>query len=139
MWKGAWRIVEDNPILGTGLASFPIVYDDYKEASHTEYFPNPDQLYLTLWIEMGIAGLIAFGWIIVKFFIVARQIIREYREYAVGLMAAMVAILAYGFLDTPYFKNDLAVQFWVFLGITVVLQRWTVTRAETPVIIQKDS
>jgi len=139
MWQGALRIIEDHPVLGTGLASFPIVYDDYKEASHTEYFPNPDQLYLTLWIEMGIAGLIVFGLAIVRFFIVARQIMREYREYAVGLMAAIVAMLVYGFLDTPYFKNDLAVQFWVFLGITVVLQRWTVTSAETPVILQKDT
>ena len=138
MWKGAWRIIQDNPILGTGLASFPIVYDDYKEASHTEYFPNPDQLYLTLWIEMGIAGLIIFGWIIVKFFIVARQIVREYREYAVGLMAAIVAILVYGFLDTPYFKNDLAVQFWVVIGIAIVLKRLVIARTKTSVIIKKD-
>ncbi|HEC84642.1 MAG TPA: O-antigen ligase family protein [Thioploca sp.] len=138
MWKGAWRIIQDNPILGTGLASFPIVYDDYKEASHTEYFPNPDQLYLTLWIEMGIAGLIVFGWIIIQFFISARHLMRNYRSYAVGLMAAVVAILVYGFLDTQYFKNDLAVQFWVLLGITVVLQRWAITRVKTPAILQKD-
>lgn len=123
MWKGAWRIIEDNLILGTGLASFPIVYDDYKEASHTEYFPNPDHLILTLWIEMGILGLVAFGWIVVRYFKTSIRLLKTHKPYAVGLMAAFIAILVHGFLDTPYFKNDLAVEFWVLIGLVVVIQR----------------
>ncbi|MFA5134911.1 MAG: O-antigen ligase family protein [Patescibacteria group bacterium] len=128
MWKGAWRIIENHPIFGTGLASFPVVYEDYKEASHTEYFPNPDHLILTLWIEMGALGLVAFGWVILRYFRAAIQSLRTYRPYAVGLMAAMVAILAHGFLDTPYFKNDLAVEFWILVGIAVILSQ--LSRAE---------
>lgn len=122
MWKGATRIIEDNPVLGTGMASFPLVYDEYKEDSHVEYFPNPDNLYLTLWIEMGLAGLIIFLAIVVQFF---REGLPKAKGNAVivGLMAAMVAILVHGFVDTPYFKNDLAIQFWVFIGLMVALQK----------------
>ncbi|MDD5040197.1 MAG: O-antigen ligase family protein [Patescibacteria group bacterium] len=123
MWKGAWRIIEDNPILGTGLASFPIVYDQYKEASHTEYFPNPDHLILSLWIEMGLAGLVVFVLIVVQFFRKAAALVKFERAHTVGLMAAIVAILAHGFFDTPYFKNDLAIEFWVLAGVLVVLDR----------------
>jgi putative inorganic carbon (HCO3(-)) transporter len=122
MWKGAVRIIKDNPIAGTGLASFPVVYEDYKEAAHTEFFPNPDHLILTLWIEMGLAGLVIFCWLVVRFFKVGISLLREYKYYAVGLMAAMIALLTHGFLDTPYFKNDLAIIFWVMVGLVVVLK-----------------
>ncbi|XOU94278.1 MAG: O-antigen ligase family protein [Candidatus Kerfeldbacteria bacterium] len=123
MWKGAVRIIEDNPILGTGLASFPIVYEDYKEASHVEYFPNPDHFILSIWIEMGLAGLILFSWIIIKYFRSLCLVLKNNKPLAVGLMAAMIALLIHGFFDTPYFKNDLAIIFWVLIGLTVVLKR----------------
>ncbi len=122
MWQGAWRIIEDNPVAGTGLASFPVVYEDYKEASHTEFFPNPDQLILTLWIEMGLAGLTLFMWLVVKFFTAGSNYLRR-NPYVVGLFAAMIALLVHGMLDTPYFKNDLAVQWWILVGLLLVIIR----------------
>ena len=36
-------------------------------------------------------------------------------------MAGMVAMLAYGLVDVPYFKNDLSVVFWVLLALNDVL------------------
>lgn len=127
MWKGTVRLIQDRPIFGAGLAGFPIVYADYKEASHVEFFPNPDHLILTLWVEMGLVGLIAFTWIIMKYF---KEGIRvsstgdpERRTLVVGLLAAMVALIAHGFLDTPYFKNDLAIVFWTLVGMMVVTKR----------------
>jgi len=123
MWKGAVRIIKDNPVTGTGLASFPVVYEDYKEASHTEFFPNPDHLILTLWIEMGLAGLVIFLWLIVRYFKSALSFLKECKHYAVGLSAAMIALVVHGFLDTPYFKNDLAIAFWAMVGLVVVLKR----------------
>lgn len=119
MWKGAVRIVEDNPITGTGLASFPEVYDKYKEASHTEYFPNPDHFILTIWIEMGLAGIIIFSWLFIKFFREAKKLLIDNKSLAIGAMSFMVALIVYGFLDTPYFKNDLAIIFWVMIGLVV--------------------
>ncbi len=138
MWKGAWRIIQDNPLTGTGLASFPVVYEDYKEASHTEFFPNPDHLILTLWIEMGIAGLLVFMVIVIKYFRTAIQLLRQNREIAVGLIAAMVVILVHGFFDTPYFKNDLAIEFWVLIGLAVTLSRPQIVKKRPTDIITAD-
>ncbi|MFA6511830.1 MAG: O-antigen ligase family protein [Patescibacteria group bacterium] len=117
MWKGAWRIIQDHPIAGTGLASFPIVYDDYRDIAHIEFFPNPDHLILTLWIEMGLAGLLLFAWLMVRYFTAGVRLLRTNRPLAVGLMAAMIVLLVHGFLDTPYFKNDLAVIFWALFAM----------------------
>jgi len=35
----------------------------------------------------------------------------------------MIALLTHGFFDTPYFKNDLAIIFWVMVGLAVVLKK----------------
>ena len=37
------------------------------------------------------------------------------------VMAGMVAILVYGLVDVPYFKNDLAVLFWTILTMGAVI------------------
>jgi O-antigen ligase len=122
MWKGAIRIIKDNPITGTGLASFPVVYDQYKEASHTEYFPNPDHLILSLWIEMGLAGMVTFVWLVVKYFRSGVRVVYSNRKWAVSLLASMVVIIVHGLVDTPYFKNDLSVMFWILIGLLVVVE-----------------
>ena len=36
----------------------------------------------------------------------------------------MVAVIVHGLVDVPYFKNDLALEFWTFLGLA-----WAGTRA----------
>lgn len=134
MWKGAIRIIKANPIAGTGLASFPIVYEKYKEASHVEFFPNPDHLILSLWIEMGLAGLVVFFWLVIMFFKAGIRLLKrlqttgglqttDYRlPLVVGLMAAIIAILVHGFFDTPYLKNDLAVEFWLLVGLMITIK-----------------
>ncbi|HCM68209.1 MAG: hypothetical protein A2898_03155 [Candidatus Kerfeldbacteria bacterium RIFCSPLOWO2_01_FULL_48_11] len=140
MWKGTMRMIQDRPIFGAGLAGFPIIYADYKEPSHTEFFPNPDHLILTLWVEMGLAGLIVFGWIVVRFFREGIKMLHQgasdlgklgpseggikgHQGVIVGLMAAMVVLVVHGFFDTPYFKNDLAVIFWTLVALMVILKK----------------
>lgn len=129
MWQGTWRLIEHHPITGAGLGGFPVLYDQYRDASHVELFPNPDSLYLTLWSEMGLYGIFAFMWI---FFLWIRGCIRALRgnQYgslewllALGGLAALAAFLVHGIVDTPYFKNDLAVLFWVLFALVIQNER----------------
>ena len=59
-----------------------------------------------------------FVWIIVKYFIIGfRNLKKENRFIALGLIGAMVAIVVHGMVDVPYFKNDLAVMFWLVIAM----------------------
>lgn len=129
MWQGTWRLIMHHPITGAGLGGFPTLYNEYRDASHVELFPNPDSLYLTLWSEMGLYGVLAFFWI---FGIWARSAWRaihtspsgSYRWLlGVAASAVLIAFLVHGVVDTPYFKNDLAVFFWVFFAFVVQNER----------------
>ena len=88
-----------------------------------EIYMYPHDIFLNFWSELGLAGLLLFVWLIVKFLIIAVKLTlsfgrekRAEKYLALGLLSAMVAIIIHGLVDVPYFKNDLAVMFWLLLA-----------------------
>ncbi len=87
----------------------------------TEIYLYPHNIFLNFWSELGLAGMLLFIWIIGKYLAISFKLlaIRGNRDKFVilGLLCAMVAIIVHGFVDVPYFKNDLAVIFWVLVAM----------------------
>lgn len=133
MWKGTLRLIEAHPVFGAGLGGFPTLYNTYRDASHVELFPNPDQLILTLWAEMGLFGLIVFLIIMGVWVRICVGLLKDHHRYSDGWMvgaagiAALIAFFAHGMLDTPYFKNDLAIIFWTLFGLLVIAKKYIAT------------
>lgn len=120
MWQGTWRLIQEHWLWGAGLAGFPILYDQYREARHTELLLYPHNLVLNFWVEIGLAGLIAFFWLVVNFFRKARAAVKISHQTApvvLGAGAAMIVLLVQGLIDVPYFKNDLSFLFWIIVGL----------------------
>ncbi|MBU0613197.1 O-antigen ligase family protein [Patescibacteria group bacterium] len=127
LWQGTWNLIKDRPLQGAGLAGFPTVYEEYKLAKHTEFLLYPHNIVMNFWVELGILGLIALLWLLVMFFKEGHSIrkrtidlypIPKFR-FSIVLMGVLIATLAYGMVDVPYFKNDLAVLFWIIVGFMV--------------------
>jgi len=38
-----------------------------------------------------------------------------------GLLCSMVVIVVHGLVDVPYFKNDLAVMFWLMIAMLSII------------------
>lgn len=131
MWEGTWNLLKDRPLLGAGLAGFPTVYDQYRLIKHTELLLYPHNIVFNFWVELGLAGLVIFLWIIIKFFkkgisLRSKYLLLDYNyssNLALALMGAMIAMLIYGMVDVPYFKNDLSVLFWLIVGLMVISER----------------
>ena len=75
---------------------------------------HPHNIFLAFWLNMGLAGLIAFVWLCGKALLWLTEEDTKERPLA-ALM--VVVILVHGLFDTPYFKNDLAFQFWLLMAI----------------------
>jgi O-antigen ligase len=88
-----------------------------------EIYMYPHNIFLNFWSELGLLGLLLFVLIIVKFFILGGKLITDHgsqitdRFFIAGLIGAMVVVVIHGLVDVPYFKNDLAVMFWLFLAM----------------------
>ena len=132
IWQGAVELIKEKPILGVGLDGYEMLAPDYQkrfyhpetdELISVETHPYPHDLFLALWIELGLLGLIVFFWILIKFFIQGFRDIKKDPILHGSTMGAMVVILIHGLVDTPYFKNDLSILFWLIIGLMIILRR----------------
>ena len=132
IWKGATEILKEKPIMGAGLNGYRILAPQYQERYYdkdtqelisVETHPYPHNLFLTIWLELGLLGLVIFFLILFQFF---RQGFKNFKKEPIligSIMGAMAVILIHGLVDTPYFKNDLAILFWVIIGVMIVVLR----------------
>lgn len=120
VWQVSWEMVKEKPILGYGLANFQNAFTQRMDGvpNFNEYISPmaryPHNLYLALWLETGIIGLISLMGLIGLIFLVFRQ---NKNYVTIAVAAAVFTILIYGFVDTPFFKNDLAILFWTLIAL----------------------
>jgi O-antigen ligase len=121
IWKSAARMIEDNFWWGIGAGNFQEKYLEYQKyyPLYLEWaVPHPHSLYLTFWLYGGIIGLTGFLALIFQYSKGMFRMIKKEKDNELILVSLgiMLVILIHGFIDTTYFKNDLAIVFWlVFL------------------------
>ena len=120
IWRSSVKILEDNFIFGIGPGNFQEKYLEYQKfyPPYLEWaVPHPNNLYLALWLSGGLAGFFAFFGIVILFFrdVLISLRIKKEPEQKIIIMALgiMLTILIHGIFDTTYFKNDLAIIFWL--------------------------
>lgn len=123
IWRAAGKMVSDNVFLGIGPGNFQKEYLEYQRyfPPYLEWaVPQPHNLLLAFWLQAGLLGLLGFLALMVMWFkeLLSKQK-RDPSQKTIIAAAIMVYFLAHGVFDTPYFKNDLAVLFWLvfFVGI----------------------
>lgn len=129
IWNSAGKILGNHWILGIGPGNFQRAYLEYQKyfPPYLEWaVPHPHNVFLAFWLSGGVLGFFGFLWLLVIFFGDVWKKIRRV-ETRQGLVSTdvlhisvgiMLYILIHGLFDTTYFKNDLAVVFWLtyFLG-----------------------
>jgi O-antigen ligase len=126
IWRAAWLITSDHPILGIGPGMFQEFYLVYQSRFPVPYLewavPQPHNIFLAFWLETGLLGLVAFFWLIIIFI---KKVIKTLKGTDTGLSLILVTLMAYilihGLIDTTYFKNDLAVVFWLIIALGMCL------------------
>jgi putative inorganic carbon (HCO3(-)) transporter len=120
VWQESLDMLYDHPVFGAGLAGYRPILEPYHAARHIEIFMYPHDLFLNFWSETGIIGLLGFLWLLAAFFRDNGRLLKRGRNglLPISLIAAMSAIVVHGLVDVPYFKNDLALLFWILAGLT---------------------
>jgi len=120
IWRTSWEIIKQKTLLGVGLGNFQEYFTTLTKDRVN--FPQlispfaltPHNFFLAIWLNLGLLGLIAAVVLLIDFFV---KRVRSMSLGAIFSFSAMAAILAFGLFDTPYFKNDLAIIFWMVLGL----------------------
>ena len=126
MWAETTEYLSHHPIAGTGLASYATRIWPYRINKHIEVFSLPHNLFLSIWVEIGLIGLMGFIWIIVWFYRVSiyamiknTRLGKQPDHIILALIASMTTIMVMGLVDTPYLKNDLVILFWVLPALLI--------------------
>ena len=111
LWEGARNLLLDRPLFGAGLSGFKELYSQQYFTCDAEPLEYPHNWVLNFWTEVGIFGLLGFLGVLWVYFKGLGG------HLALGFSAAMLYWLIHGLVDVPYFKNDLALEFFVLLGL----------------------
>jgi putative inorganic carbon (hco3(-)) transporter len=122
----AFQMLSQRPILGAGISGFPVRVAPFRPPTQViELYPH--DIWLTTWSELGLLGVLAFA---VIFFGLLWRGVRSlervtdiYRPLLWGAVGALILLLVHGLFDSPYWKNDLSVQFWLVAALLVVAVR----------------
>jgi putative inorganic carbon (hco3(-)) transporter len=115
IWKSAEKMLGDSWILGIGPGNFQekyLLYQKYFPPYLEWAVPHPHNLFLAFWLYGGIVGLLGFLCLIL--FWIKETLSRKQKDDIFFIASGiMTYILVHGVVDTTYFKNDLAVVFWM--------------------------
>lgn len=122
IWQVASKIIKDHPLIGIGPGAFQKVYLDYQKfyPPYLEWaVPQPHNIFLAFLVQTGIFGLAGFILILIWFY---RKIFNfKFSILNLTAFSLMNYTLIHGLVDTTYWKNDLAVIFWLLIS-SILLQ-----------------
>ncbi len=127
MWRETWAMLKDHWFFGAGFGGYPKVFDAYHKARFIEIFQYPHTILFNFWSETGLLGVFAFVGVMVTWVkdavrsVAARAVTQDKGKYlpVLVLIAPLVAVFIHGLVDVPYFKNDLALLFWIFIWLVI--------------------
>jgi O-antigen ligase len=128
LYHQALEMLAQRPILGAGISGFPVRVAPFRPPTQVVQL-YPHDLWLTTWSELGLLGLMAFA---IIFFSLLWRGVRAlprttdiYRPMMWGAVGALILYLVHGLFDSPYWKNDLSVEFWLLAALLVIAARST--------------
>lgn len=94
-----------------------------------EIYLYPHNIFLNFWSEIGLLGLLAFMYLMIRAVALGIKLYKHYsgkddkKKYLVlGIISSLVSVFVHGLVDVPYFKNDLAAFFWLLIALLSIIK-----------------
>jgi len=130
LWRAAFNMALDHPLLGVGLDNFLYAYRGGYILDAAWQEPNlnhPHNIVLDFATRLGLVGLLAGAWLIGEAALALWRAIHRvnaaWLPVAAGLASGLAAMMAHGLVDHSFFLIDLAYVFYLILGLALWLQR----------------
>lgn len=118
IWNVSTEIVLENPLFGVGLHGFEPAFNEKRPQGYREAVLYPHTFIFNFWLELGLLGLASILYALGVF---TRLAYARYAQDPILLVvsAGLISMLVFGLVDVPFFKNDLAILWWLFLWVPV--------------------
>ncbi|MCL5009344.1 MAG: O-antigen ligase family protein [Patescibacteria group bacterium] len=117
LWNTGLKGVKQSPVFGLGLTGFATEWPQLNTDPNLDTHNFPHNIFLDFWVETGLLGMLSFVGLSV---LALYQGIKNRRSaFGLGVALFIITLLVQGQIDNPYFKNDLALIFWVTLSLII--------------------
>ena len=128
IWLNTLKMLHDHFVFGAGLNAYQTTMAPYRLAdSNLVPEPYPHNIVLTSWTELGLLGLVSFLYILVNLIVRPWRALSRatgiHRPLLWGVGAAFAVVAVHGLVDSPYWQNDLSLEFWLLAALQVVSLR----------------
>jgi O-antigen ligase len=113
------KIIKENPLSGIGPAGFQEKYlqEQINFPPYPQWaVPHSHNLFSQIWLSSGLIGLAFFMLIFIAKIFYAKTSSFNRKQLFLSFLIINYFLL-HGLVDTPIWKNDLALFFWFFLLI----------------------
>lgn len=117
LWQTGWEMVKDRPFAGQGLTGFSREWYKFNKDPNLDHYNFPHNIFLNFWIETGMLGLLSF--LALSLWIIWKGLHKSAKIAVQAASLGLIAIFIHGLIDIPYFKNDLALEFWLIIALAV--------------------
>ncbi len=127
IWFAALNMIRDFWIPGIGIGSqaFTAVYPAYS-ASGADFALHSHNLYLQIWVEMGIMGIITFISMIIMFIrqtfsmaVVSKRKEDPAAKIVMALGAGTIGFLLQGMTDYVWYNYKILMIFWIVIALAI--------------------
>jgi putative inorganic carbon (hco3(-)) transporter len=162
LWQSAWHMIRSYPWFGVGMDNWLCHFSPnavcHASQSMHQYFwittdpvthkstglvyeptlSHPHDIFLQVWVSIGIFGLLAFVAVLALFYWLFARIVKTVRRstsaevaslewIVLGIGGAMLAALAQGLIDSSFLEQDLAFCFWMLVASLLIMRVLTGT------------
>lgn len=125
MWKSAYNMFKDNPIVGVGIGQYaPEYLKEYRLPESKEIQNHCHNNFLQMLAENGIVGLLAFS-ILFGYLLYASLLIfwSQHNPFALLIFGVTLALLLQGMTEYNFGNSAVIKFYWTVLGCLLILTR----------------
>lgn len=127
LWSYSTKYVISKPsrfLIGSGLRRFfSEVQKPHYDHTKMERLLYPHNFFLNFWLETGLLGALSFTGILAYLFMLGFKTLKNNKQVGASILATLTIFIVHGLVDVPYFKNDLAIIFWLIVAIILLAHK----------------
>lgn len=128
LWRAAFRMWRERPLLGVGPDNFRHLYGRYLGLDEWDEGLHANNMYVEILTDVGILGAIVFAWFMLTVVVRTLLLLHTARTapeavWTAGLGGAFAAFLIHGLLDYFLEFASIYLLFWMILGLLIAVPR----------------
>ena len=131
IWKYSWQAFTDEPIIGQGIAAFPISYTRLAQLPPGDYAPSAHNLLLQVAVDYGLIGFIFLGVMLIAFaYSAAKKLwieLPSQPQFPLAYLAGGIAFLAQQMVD---FMLVTTIYLVLFILVLILITRYATSFRE---------